>query len=102
MHPIRIASVAALALCAAAGSARAQATAPAAGDTTAIPEKTAPGTAPATSLDTKSGALSDKLSGTDGVIKPTEDVDPAMDKAAPQTGTMPVVKPGQVSPGTAK
>ena len=56
--------------------------------------------APSTNLDTKPGTLSDKLGQIDGVIKPTGDVDPDMHKAAPQTGSMPVVKPGQVPPQT--
>lgn len=57
-----------------------------------------PTPAPSTNLDSKSGTLSDKLSDTNGVIKPTGDVDPAMHKPAPQTGAMPVIKPGQVPP----
>ena len=56
--------------------------------------------APKTDLDAKPGTLSDKLSATGGVIKPTGNVDPDMHKAAPQTGTMPVLKPGQVPPQT--
>ena len=56
--------------------------------------------APKTDLDAKPGTLSDKLSDTNGVIKPTGDVDPDMHKAAPQTGTTPVLKPGQVPPQT--
>ncbi len=58
--------------------------------------------APKTDLDAKPGTLSDKLSDTGGVIKPTGDVDPAMHKAAPQTGSMPLIRPGEISPGTAK
>lgn len=54
--------------------------------------------APKTDLEAKPGALSDKLGQTGGVIKPTNDVDPAMRKPAPQSGSMPVVKPGQVPP----
>lgn len=73
----------------AAGTASAQTAAPAA-------------TAPKTDLDTKSGTLSDKLSDTNGVIRPTGDVDPAMHKGAPQSGSMPVIRPGEVAPGTAK
>ena len=58
--------------------------------------------APRTDLDGKPGALSDKLGQTNGVIKPEGDVDPAMRKAPPAAGTMPVIKPGSVAPGTAK
>lgn len=53
---------------------------------------------PKTNLDAQPGTLSDKLSQTGGVIKPTGNVDPEMHKSAPQTGSMPVVKPGQVPP----
>ncbi len=86
MRHLRIAAVAAALLGLAAGPASAQ---------TATP-------APKTDLDSKPGTLSDKLSDTNGVIKPTGDVDPDMHKAAPQTGSMPVIKPGTVAPGTAK
>lgn len=58
--------------------------------------------APPTNLDAKGGSLSEKLGETHGVIAPAGDVDPAMRKPAPPTGTMPVVKPGDVAPGTAK
>ena len=54
--------------------------------------------APPTNLDGKPGALSEKLGDTEGVIRPKGDVDPAIHKAAPSTGTMPVIKPGQVPP----
>ena len=54
--------------------------------------------APKTDLDAKPGTLSDKLSDTNGVIKPTGNVDPDMHKAPPSTGSMPVIKPGQVPP----
>ena len=53
---------------------------------------------PPTNLDVKPGTLSDKLGETNGVIRPKGDVDPAMHKATPPTGTMPVIKPGQVPP----
>jgi hypothetical protein len=89
MTRLRHAALAAAFLGFAAGPAWAQATAP------ATP-------APATNLDSKPGTLSDKLSDTNGVIKPTGNVDPEMHKAAPQAGTMPVIKPGAVAPGTAK
>ena len=59
--------------------------------------QTAP-SAPVTDLDATPGTLSDKLSGTGGVIKPTGNVDPEMHKQAPQTGTTPVIKPGTVAP----
>lgn len=61
-----------------------------------------PPPAPKTDLDTRPGTLSDKLSDTNGVIRPTGDVDPDMHKSAPQAGSMPVIKPGTVTPGTAK
>ncbi len=82
MRHLRIAAVAAALLGLAAGPAPAQ---------TATPT-------PRTDLDSKPGTLSDKLSDTNGVIKPTGDVDPDMHKAAPQAGSMPVIKPGQVPP----
>ena len=84
----------------ASGAALAQAAAPAVGSNPTIPEKTAPGTAPSTSLDQKSGTLSEKLGDTDGVIKPSGDVDPAMHKPAPDTGSTPVIKPGTKGTGT--
>ncbi len=74
------------------GGALAQAAAPAAGSSATIPEKTAP----STDLATKPGSLSDKLAPTNGVIAPSGDVDPAMHKPPPQTGNMPVVKPGEI------
>ena len=86
MGHLRNAAVAAAFLGLAAGPASAQTAAP----------------APKTDLDTKPGTLSDKLSDTNGVIKPTGNVDPDMHKAAPQAGSMPVIKPGTVAPGTAK
>ncbi|WP_237476912.1 hypothetical protein [Lichenibacterium dinghuense] len=92
MRPMRNAAFAAAFLGLAAGPASAQTAAPAAPATQA----------PRTDLDAKPGTLSDKLSDTNGVIKPTGNVDPDMHKAAPQTGTMPVIKPGTVAPGTAK
>lgn len=110
MNRVRTAVTTAL-LCCAAGAAAAQSTAPAgetpaAGSNATIPEK-APATTgntavPGTNLDTKPGTLSDKLSDTNGVIKPTGNVDPAMHVPAPQTGTMPVIKPGAVDKGTPK
>lgn len=57
---------------------------------------------PSTDLGSKPGTLSDKLSDTNGVVAPTQNVDPGIRKPAPQTGTMPVIKPGAVAPGTAK
>ena len=39
------------------------------------------------------GTLSDKLNKSNGVITPEGDVDPAIHKPAPATGTMPVVPP---------
>lgn len=40
-----------------------------------------------------SGNLSDKLNKSNGVIRPEGDVDPKMQKAAPATGSMPVIPP---------
>lgn len=52
--------------------------------------------APATDV-TRPGTLSDKLGETGGVIHPSENVDPHMDKSAPPNrGNTPVIKP----PGT--
>ena len=82
MRHLRIAAIAAAFLGLAAGPAPAQKATP----------------TPRTDLDSKPGTLSDKLSGTGGVIKPTGNVDPEMHKQAPQTGTTPVIKPGTVAP----
>ena len=95
MRPMRNAALSAAFLALAAGPASAQTATPAAPPGSATP-------APKTDLETKPGTLSDKLSDTNGVIKPTGNVDPDMHKAAPQTGAMPVIKPGTVAPGTAK
>lgn len=83
-------ALAAAALALAGGVAAAQTSAP------------APGAAPRTDLATKPGTLSDKLGATNGVIKPTGNVDPGMGKAAPSTGTTPVIRPGDVPPQTGK
>lgn len=70
-----------------------QSAAPAAGSG-AIPDTVAPKT------DVQgAGTLSDKLNASGGVIHPQGDVDPAMQKPAPATGTMPVIKPPG-SPGS--
>lgn len=95
MTPTRIVAASAALLCLASAAARGQAAAPAAGSNATIPEKVAP----PTDLNGKSGTLSDKLGGSDGVIKPSGDVDPAMNKDAPQTGTTPVIKPKDLPPG---
>ena len=89
-------------VCTAAVPVLAQSTAPAAGSDAAVPEKIAPGTPPATNLDQQSGSPSKKLGDTNGVIKPSGDVDPAMPVGTPKTGTMPVIKPGQTGEGVAK
>ncbi len=93
MNRTRLAAASAALLCLASGAARAQAAAP--GSTATIPEKVAP----STDLNTRPGTLSDKLGASDGVIKPSGDVDPAMHREAPQTGTTPVIKPKDVPPG---
>ena len=84
------------------GAAVIPASAQSAGSTAAVPEKTMPGTAPATTLDQQSGSLSRKLGDANGVIKPSGDVDPDMHVDTPKTGTMPVIKPGQTGEGVAK
>ncbi len=56
-----------------------------------IPEDTAPGRS-----GSSSGALSDKLERSDGVIHPPPDVDPGMTQTPPRAGRMPVIPP----PGT--
>ena len=48
---------------------------------------------PKTDLDTMGGSLSDKLKATGGEIRPQDDVDPAMHKAAPPVGKTPVIPP---------
>ena len=96
-HLIRVVTISIL--CFASERALAQ---PAPASSTVIPEKTAPGTIPRTNLDQKSGTLSDKLSETKGVIKPTGSVDPAIQKPTPQAGMMPVIKPGDAGGGMAK
>ena len=97
MIPIRLA-VATAVLCAAMGPALAQSAAPAAGSNATVPEKVAP----STSLDDTSGSMSKKLGASNGVIKPTGNVDPDMNVGTPATGTMPVIKPGQTGGGVAK
>ena len=82
MRHMRYAAVLAAFLGLAAGPASAQSAAP----------------APKTDLGSKPGTLSDKLGSTGGVIAPTGDIDPEMHKAVPQTGSMPVIKPGQIAP----
>lgn len=89
MSHTRVISAAAAILCLFGAPASAQSAATGAGATPITPGPAAP----ATSLDRKPGTLSDKLSGTGGIIKPTGDVDPDMHKPTPQTGTMPVIKP---------
>lgn len=66
------------------------------GTSQTIPEKTpsSPGTNGA------SGNLSEKLNKSDGVIKPSDHVDPSMSKQAPATPqTMPVIKPPEEKGG---
>ena len=90
MRPLRDAALAAASLSAFLGLAAVPASAQ-----TAVP-------VPKTDLDTKPGTLSDRLGDTGGVIKPTGDVDPGMNKSAPQSGSMPVIKPGQIAPQSGK
>jgi hypothetical protein len=63
-----------------------------------IPEKKGAPIAPSTSVSGSEPALSDKLKETNGVIKPSTNVDPGMSKDAPvpNPNSMPVIKP----PGT--
>lgn len=75
----------------AAGPAFAQAAAPKPAPTT-IPEKIAPGAQPTGPTQN----LSRRLDQSDGVIKPGQDPDPGMQKAAPSTGDSNAVPP----PGT--
>ncbi len=71
---------------------------PAAGSKQVIPEKQA---APIQSG--RSDSLSKKLSETNGVIKPTTDVDPGMKVPTPETShQMPVIPPAATGGGTAK
>jgi hypothetical protein len=84
MKRIAAAALATLAFCC---GASARSSAPA-------PETIAPAAdAPSTDITRKAGTLSHKLNETNGVIHPDEDVDPAMQKTAPATGTMPVIPP---------
>jgi hypothetical protein len=57
---------------------------------------------PNTDLSNKSGTLSDKLTDANGVIHPQGAIDPLMEKPAPTTGSMPIIKPpagtGEVQP----
>ena len=66
---------------------------PAPGSTDAIPETSPADAAPATDVSRGAGSLSDKLSSTDGVIHPEGSVDPGIQKPAPSTGSMPVIRP---------
>ena len=54
---------------------------------------------PSTDVGAAGGNLSDKLSGTGGVIHPQEGVDAKMQKPAPSTGTTPVIPPPGSSGG---
>jgi len=83
-----------------AGAALAQTAPGAPGSKEVIPEKQAPPISqPSSDSDVKTGrSLSNKLDESNGVIKPSGDVDPAMNKAAPvpNPNSTPVIKP----PGT--
>jgi hypothetical protein len=52
-----------------------------------------PDAGPRTDLSNQSGSLSEKLSRTNGVIRPEGVVDPQMEKEAPHIGTTPVIPP---------
>lgn len=62
-----------------------------------VPEKAQPGTG----TSSQPQSLSEKLDQTNGVIKPKE-VDPAIEKPAPQTGSDGVIKPPGTSGGSAE
>ena len=86
--------VAALTVLLATDTAWAQAVAPAPGSAETVSEKVAPGEdVPKTDMSGRSGTLSDKLSTTNGVIRPAEEVDPSIETPAPATGSMPVIRP---------
>lgn len=58
-----------------------------------------PQAAPATDLSHQGGTLSDKLSGTDGVIHPQGGVDQGMQKTPPAESRMPVIPPAGAAGG---
>jgi hypothetical protein len=65
----------------------------------AAADKVAPNTAPpATDLSNKSGTLSDELDSTNGVIHPSGEVDPKMEKPAPAAGAIRVIPPPNKQP----
>jgi hypothetical protein len=49
--------------------------------------------APPSDVSRQGGSLSEKLNSSNGVIHPDGEVDPGMQKQAPQTGNTPVVPP---------
>lgn len=55
--------------------------------------------APPSDVSRQGGTLSEKLNSSNGVIHPEGEVDPGMQKQAPQTGNTPVVPPPG-SPGS--
>ena len=92
-----LAGVLAVALCG--GTAALAQTGPGApGTDQVIPEKKGAPITPPTSASGSGEALSDKLKDSNGVIKPSTNVDPAMTKPAPvpNPNSTPVIKP----PGT--
>ena len=64
------------------------------------PDSNATIPAPSTDLSQNGGTLSDKLSTSNGVIHPQDDVDPGIGKHPPASGTMIVIAPPG-SPGGA-
>ena len=71
----------------------------------AFAQTAAPLATPSTTIQGgRSDSLSGKLNASGGVIKPTQDVDPGMQKAAPATRTnsMPVIPPSATGGQNAK
>lgn len=70
----------------------------------AFAQTAAPQATPSTIQNGRSDSLSGKLNASGGVIKPTQDVDPGMQKAAPvaRTNSMPVIPPSATGGQNAK
>lgn len=69
-----------------------------------VAQTAAPQDAPSTVQNGRSDNLSNKLNATDGVIKPTHDIDPGMHAPAPvaQPNSMPVIPPSATGGQNAK
>ena len=59
----------------------------------AIPEKAPQHMDTPSADDGKHGSLSDRLDKSNGVIRPETGVDPGIQKPAPATGAMPIIRP---------